>query len=718
MVAATRYGFAATPTLGTASVQKHKKVVESPENPFRMTTDDYDKILVTFRILIADLVQQYNGGHPGGAMGMAAIGVALWKHVLRISPSNPNFFNRDRFVLSNGHTCLFQYAFHHLVGYKHMTLDQLKSYHSAELDSYCPGHPENEHPGIEVTTGALGQGVANSVGLAIAAKNLQATYNRPEYPIVSNHTFCIVGDACLQEGISLEAISLAGHLCLDNLTIIYDNNQITCDGSVDLTNTENINEKFRACNWNVIEIMDGSEDVSAIVTALEASRKSDKPTLVNVQTKIGYGPNLEGTAAAHGAAFGQDEVDRLHSVNGFPVDKKIVVPQYMYDFFKKEENEEKQWNELLTKYQAAHPELAKEFLNRVNGKLPSNWESLVPTQFPSTPTASRKSSGLCVQNLAENIKSLFFGTADLSPSVNLSWKSKVDFQNPAIDTACGTNGDYLGRYLHYGIREHSMAGIANGIAAYNPGTFIPVTSSFFMFYLYAAPAVRYGALSKLKVIHVATHDSVGLGEDGPTHQPIALATFYRALPQINYIRPADSEETAGAWIAALKADTPTIISLSRHNLEQQITTNRQMVAKGAYLLQEDEDAQITIIGVGAELTFAVGASKVLRDKGIKSRVVSFPSQRLFEQQSLNYKRSVLKRGKVPCVVIEAYAPNGWERYATAGFNMTTFGKSLPGSIVYDYFGFNSAKIADRIERYIKEYEDPDIKFEFQDLLAV
>ena len=390
----------------------------------------------------------------------------------------------------------------------------------------------------------------------------------------------------------------------------------------------------------------------------------------------------------------------------------------MYDFFKKEENEEKQWNELLTKYQAAHPELAKEFLNRVNGKLPSNWESLVPTQFPSTPTASRKSSGLCVQNLAENIKSLFFGTADLSPSVNLSWKSKVDFQNPAIDTACGTNGDYLGRYLHYGIREHSMAGIANGIAAYNPGTFIPVTSSFFMFYLYAAPAVRYGALSKLKVIHVATHDSVGLGEDGPTHQPIALATFYRALPQINYIRPADSEETAGAWIAALKADTPTIISLSRHNLEQQITTNRQMVAKGAYLLQEDEDAQITIIGVGAELTFAVGASKVLRDKGIKSRVVSFPSQRLFEQQSLNYKRSVLKRGKVPCVVIEAYAPNGWERYATAGFNMTTFGKSLPGSIVYDYFGFNSAKIADRIERYIKEYEDPDIKFEFQDLLAV
>ena len=263
-----------------------------------------------------------------------------------------------------------------------------------------------------------------------------------------------------------------------------------------------------------------------------------------------------------------------------------------------------------------------------------------------------------------------------------------------------------------------MAGIANGIAAYNPGTFIPVTSSFFMFYLYAAPAVRYGALSKLKVIHVATHDSVGLGEDGPTHQPIALATFYRALPQINYIRPADSEETAGAWIAALKADTPTIISLSRHNLEQQITTNRQMVAKGAYLLQEDEDAQITIIGVGAELTFAVGASKVLRDKGIKSRVVSFPSQRLFEQQSLNYKRSVLKRGKVPCVVIEAYAPNGWERYATAGFNMTTFGKSLPGSIVYDYFGFNSAKIADRIERYIKEYEDPDIKFEFQDLLAV
>jgi dihydroxyacetone synthase len=287
--------------------------------------DIQDLALRTIRVLVADLVQQFNGGHAGGAMDMAAIGIALWKYTLMFSPHNPDYFNRDRFVLSNGHTCLFQYVFQQLTGYKHMTMEQLKTYHSKNTEGSCPGHPDVEFPGIEITTGALGQGITNSVGLAIASKNLAATFNKPGFPVVSNHTFAMVGDACLQEGIALEAISLAGHLALNNLTVIYDNNQISCDGSVDLTNIEDINAKFRATGWNVIEVANGSDDVEAIVEALAQAKQFDKPTLINVHTKIGIGSNVEGKAAAHGAAFGQEEVDRLHLLNGFPAEQKYHV---------------------------------------------------------------------------------------------------------------------------------------------------------------------------------------------------------------------------------------------------------------------------------------------------------------------------------------------------------------------------------------------------------
>lgn len=683
----------------------------------------HDYVLKVFRVLIADLVQNFNGGHPGGAMGMAAIGVALWKYVLNYSPNNPTFFNRDRFVLSNGHACLFQYVFHHLVGYKHMTMEQLKTYHSSDLQSYCPGHPENEHPGIEVTTGPLGQGITNAVGLAIASKNLQATYNKPEFPVISNHTFCMVGDACLQEGVSLEAISLAGHLGLNNLTVIYDNNQISCDGSVDLTNTENIEEKFKACNWNVIRVEDGCYDVVTIVDALESSKKSEsKPTLINVHTRIGVGSKAEGKASAHGAAFGQEEVDRLHKANGFSPEEKFIIPEAVYSFFEdvpvKGDYLVCEWLKLVKSYKESFPELGTDFERRISGQLPCDWECLIPSSFPHHPTASRKSSGLVINPLAKEINNFIVGSADLSPSVNLVWENKKDFQNPRIRTSCNINGDYSGRYIHYGIREHAMAGIANGIAAFNEGTFIPITSSFFMFYLYASPAVRYGALSKLQVIHVATHDSIGTGEDGPTHQPIALAALYRAMPNINYIRPCDSEETAGAWEIAIKSKCkPTIISLSRQNLPQYPgMSNRSLVEKGAYVFQEVDGAILNIIGVGAELNFALEAAKILNEKGIKTRLISFPSQNLFESQSDEYKRSILKRGQIPTVVIEAYAPNGWERYATAGINMKTYGKSLPGDTAYEYFGFNSKVIATKVENYLSKWNNENIiRYEFCDL---
>lgn len=683
----------------------------------------HEYVLKVFRVLIADLVQQFKGGHPGGAMDMAAIGVALFKYVMKYAPSDPDYFNRDRFVLSNGHTCLFQYAFQHLVGYKHMTMEQLKTYHSSEIESYCPGHPENEFPGIEVTTGALGQGISNSVGLAIASKNLQATYNKPDFPVVSNHTFCMVGDACLQEGVALESISLAGHLGLNNLTVIYDNNQITCDGSVDMTNTEDIKAKFEACNWNVIEIADGSNDIDGIVAALEASKKSEsKPTLIIAYTRIGIDTNVEGTAVAHGAAFGQEEVDNLHKLYEFDPQEKYSVPDIVYKFFgdvvPRGEQHINEWNQLVADYKVQYPELASEFERRVKGELPSNWKDYIPTEFPVEPTPSRKSSGIVFNELAKFVNSFLVGTADLSPSVNLIWKGKKDFQNPNIETACGINGDHSGRYLHYGVREHGMAAIANGIAAYNPGTFIPVTSSFFMFYLYAAPAVRYGALSQLQVVHVATHDSIGIGEDGPTHHPIALPALYRAMPNMQYIRPCDTTEVAGAWEIAIESkQTPTIISLSRHNLTQfPQYSQKEAVRKGAYFFIKQDDAALNIIATGSEMVFAVEAAEILNSKGIKTNVISFPCQRLFEQQTSDYKRSILQRGKIPSVIVEAYAVNGWERYASAGISMKTFGKSLPGPMAYEHFGFNSELIAQKVSSYYSAYQqDASLAFEFQDL---
>lgn len=365
---------------------------------------------------------------------MAAIGIALWRYVMKYAPHTPGYFNRDRFVLSNGHTCLFQYTFLHLTGYKDMTFDQLKSYHSDRVDALCPGHPEIEHEGIEVTTGPLGQGISNAVGLAMATKNLAATFNRPGYDLVSNHTWCMIGDACLQEGVGLEAISLAGHLKLNNLTVIYDNNQITCDGSVDLTNTEDVNAKMRACGWDVINIEDGCYDVEGIVRALEQARASKgKPTFINARTVIGLGSHVAGQAAAHGAAFGVDNVAEMKKTNGFTPDDHFVVGEPVRQFFKdlpeRGERHVAQWNQLLDRYNTEYPDLGAEFQRRMRGELPANWKDLIPTSFPNKPTASRAASGLVFNPLAQNISSFMVGTADLSPSVNMIWPGKVDFQH-------------------------------------------------------------------------------------------------------------------------------------------------------------------------------------------------------------------------------------------------------------------------------------------------
>ncbi|KAF9890549.1 hypothetical protein FE257_005680 [Aspergillus nanangensis] len=707
---------AVTPLVNGASSKSALPLVQQ-------LSKDHDLVLRTFRMLIADLCQQFGGGHPGGAIGMAAIGVALWRYVMRYAPHTPDYFNRDRFVLSNGHTCLFQYSFLHLTGYKAMTFEQLKSYHSDRVDALCPGHPEIEHEGIEVTTGPLGQGVANAVGLAIASKNLAAKYNQPGFDLVNNHTWCMIGDACLQEGVGLEALSFAGHLKLNNLTVIYDNNQITCDGSVDLTNTEDINAKMRACGWDVIDIEDGCYDIEGLVTALEQARAAtDKPTFINVRTVIGLGSNVAGQAAAHGAAFGVPNVADMKSANGFHPDEHFVIGETVREFFAdlptRGEALVQQWHAQLQQYTQQYPELGAQFQQRMRGELPSNWKDLIPTSFPEKPTASRASTGLVFNPMAKEIDNFMVGTADLSPSVNMIWPGKVDFQHPDLRTTCGINGNYSGRYIHYGVREHAMAAISNGLAAYAPNTFIPVTSSFFMFYLYAAPAVRMGALQHLQVIHAATHDSIGMGEDGPTHQPIELAALYRAMPNLLYIRPGDSEETAGAWIAALEAKkTSSIISTSRHALPQLKQTRRDGVARGAYVLEEAADAAVTIIGVGAELSFALEVAGQLKERGIVARVVSFPCQRLFEQQSVEYKRSVLQRHRgVPAVVIEPYAPNGWERYATAAIGIRRFGHSLPGKAAYKFFGYETGTMTDKVAAYLAQIgQDELLRTEFVDL---
>lgn len=367
---------------------------------------------------------------------MAAIGIALWKYVMKYSPSNPEYFNRDRFVLSNGHTCLFQYSFLHLAGYKHMTMDQLKTYHSARYDSFCPGHPEIEHEGIEVTTGPLGQGIANAVGLAMATKNIAATYNKPGYDLVNNTTWCMIGDACLQEGVALEAIQLAGHWKLNNLVVIYDNNQITCDGSVDLCNTEDVNAKMRACGWEVLEVEDGCYDVEGLVKALlQAKASTEKPTFINVRTLIGVGSKVAGDAKAHGAAYGAEDVKNIKKVFGMNPEEHFVLTDEVYGFFRemtpRGQKLEEDWKTLVAAYGKEYPELHEEFLKRVEGRFTEDWRAIIPSKdtFPTAPTPSRKSAGIICNPLAAKLRNMMVGTADLSPSVNMIWKDKVDFQH-------------------------------------------------------------------------------------------------------------------------------------------------------------------------------------------------------------------------------------------------------------------------------------------------
>lgn len=632
-------------------------------------------------------------------MGMAPVSHVMFNKFMNFNPKDYKWINRDRFVLSNGHACALQYTINHLFGYE-ISMDDLKSFR--KVDSKTPGHPENHFPGtnIEVTTGPLGQGISNAVGIAIAEKHSAAVYNKPDFPIIDNKCFVFMGDGCLMEGVASEACSLAGHLQLDNLIAVYDDNHISIDGDINVAFTENVVERFIAYGWHVITVDNGDTDLDGIEKALaEAVSFKGKPIMIKLRTTIGYGSVDQGTHDVHGNPLKAADAAQLKKRFGFDPEKMFDVPQKVYDYYHKtaEKGAKKQaeWEALFAKYEKAYPELAAEFNRVVAQKLPDGWEKALPTYTPSDPAiASRKLSETVLTKLSAAIPELLSGSADLTGSNNTRWKNAVDFQ-PA-NTGLG---DYIGRYLRYGVREHGMAAIMNGIASY--GTLIPAGGTFLNFVSYAAGAVRLSSLNHFRVIYVATHDSIGLGEDGPTHQPIETLAHFRALPNMMNWRPADGNECSAAYYVAISSlHTPSILALTRQNLPQLEGSSIDKAIKGGYTLLEAEGADVTLVSTGSEVALCVDAVKVLAEKGLKARVVSLPCFEVFDKQSKEYKLSVLPDG-IPIMSVEVYSTHGWERYSHEQFGINTFGASGPYKDVYKKFDFTPEGVATRAEQTVE-----------------
>ncbi|GAA5893514.1 hypothetical protein JCM6882_007841 [Rhodosporidiobolus microsporus] len=711
--------------------------LKSDDNP-KVASDKL--VLATIRVLAADIVQAYKGGHAGTPMGAAAIGVALFRDTMRFNPSNPLWLNRDRFVLSAGHACLLQYINLMLVGYKDWTLDEVKRYHSRDFKtSKAAGHPEIEQEaGIEVTTGPLGQGIANSVGLAIANKQLAAQYNKPGYEIVSNKIWCFTGDGCIQEGVGQEAISVAGHFGLDNLVLVYDCNKITVDGTINNCFTEDVPLRFKAAGWNVIDAgrpeleEDASKEIGNIANALQQAREhTGAPTLVLIRTTIGFGSRKQDTGPIHGQALGEEEVAYVKEKFRLDPEARFQLPESVKRSFAhvapRGAAAEEEWNALYAQYTKEFPEEAKELDRRVKGELPEGWQSLLPTrdQLPTAPQPTRKSSGIVVEALASKFPDFVAGSADLLESTFVSWKGMTEFQNPESGL-----GSYGGRQIRYGIREHSMAAIASGLAAYLPqsakGTsgFIPVISTFFMFTLYAAPALRMAALQKLRTITVATHDSLGIGEDGPTHQPIALASFFRALPGLRLWRPADAEEVMAAWQFAIEGEAgPSVLCFSRQPVPLLDGSDRASATRGGYTLASypssaPDAPQVVLIGTGSEVSLAVAVAKRLSSQnGISVSVVSMPCMELFDKQDAAYKREVLPTNKALVVAVEAWCSFGWARYAHASVSMHQFGHSGPQADLFEMFGFGEENVAKVVSEFVgRRWADRPGVGDFEELL--
>lgn len=646
----------------------------------------------TIRTLSIEAVQKANSGHPGLPMGAAPMAYALWTKHLKVNPTTSrNWVDRDRFVLSAGHGSAMLYSLLHLSGYN-VTIDDLKNFR--QWDSKTPGHPEVHHTdGVEATTGPLGQGIAMAVGMAMAEAHLATTYNRDSFPIMDHYTYAICGDGDLMEGVSQEASSMAGHMKLGKLIVLYDSNDISLDGPTSKAFTENVGARYEAYGWQHILVKDGN-DLDEIEAAIEAAKaETDKPTLIEVKTVIGYGAPKEGTSSVHGAPIGEEGITAAKAVYGWEY-PDFTVPEEVAARFKETMIDEGQkaeaaWNEMFKNYEHAHPELAKQFKEAFANQLPEGWEQELPKYELGTSAASRVTSKETIQAISKVVPSFWGGSADLSASNNTMVAAEKDFEP----------GQYEGRNIWFGVREFAMAAAMNGIQLHG-GSHV-YGGTFFVFTDYLRPAIRLAALQKVPVTYVLTHDSVAVGEDGPTHEPIEQLASVRCIPNVHVIRPADGNETVAAWkIAMTSTETPTILVLSRQNLpvlEGTLEHASDSVQKGAYVLspQKGEQPAGILIATGSEVNLAVEAQAKLAEEGIDVSVVSMPSFDLFEKQSAEYKESVLPKAVTKRVAIEAAASFGWERYVgTEGKTITIdhFGASAPGGLVLEKFGFTPENV--------------------------
>lgn len=661
--------------------------------PTTETKTDIDQLCInTIRTLSIDAIQKANSGHPGLPLGMAPTAYVLWTKFLRHNPKNPTWFNRDRFVLSGGHGSMLIYSLLHLCGYD-LSMDELKNFR--QYGSKTPGHPENHiTAGVEVTTGPLGAGTSNAVGLAIAEKHLAARYNKDDAKIVDNHVYAIVSDGDLQEGISGEASSLAGHLKLGNLTFLWDDNKITIDGSTDVSFTENVLQRYEAFGWHVSTVADGN-DLEAIEKAIaEAQKVTDKPSIIAVKTIIGFGLPKQGTSKAHSDAPGVDAVKEMKRNLNWDENAEFYVPDEVYAKYREAipngEKLENEWNGVLKTYTEKY---GVEFLDLINKNFPENWETSLPDFTGVEAKATRAYSGDVINAIADTIPNLIGGSADLTPSNNTTIKNSTDFQS--------TN--YGGRNMHYGIREHAMGGIMNGIALY--GGLIPFGGTFMTFSDYMRGAVRLAALSGAQTIFVFTHDSIGLGEDGPTHQSVEHIAALRAIPNMNVIRPCDAHEVAEAWALAInEKHKPTVLALSRQKvaiIDRTKYASASGTKQGGYILAEasNNTPKLILVSTGSEVGLAMQAREVLENDGIPTRLVSMPCTDMFDEQSAEYRESVLPNN-VKTLSIEAGVSFGWHKYADDCVAVDKFGASAPAEVVFKEYGFTVENVVAKAKKLL------------------
>jgi transketolase len=659
------------------------------------------------RALAMDAVQQANSGHPGAPMGMAEIAVALWGRHLRHNPNNPQWFDRDRFVLSNGHASMLLYALLHLTGYN-LPIGELKNFR--QLHSKTPGHPEvGVTPGVETTTGPLGQGISNAVGMALAEKLLAAEFNREGHAIVDHHTYVLMGDGCMMEGVSHEACALAAAWKLSKLIAVYDDNGISIDGPVAPWFVEDTPARFRAYGWNVIGPVDG-HDVDAMDRALADARRSpDRPTLIVAKTHIGQGsPNRVNTAKAHGEALGAEEVRLTREALGWPHEPFTVPPEVYADWDARGRGEmaQAEWDKRFAAYRAAHPELAGELSRRMKGELPRNFaqvtvDTAVAAHAKAETVASRKASQLALESFTAALPEMLGGSADLTGSNLTNTQSTLPLRFDLAGDVKLTEGR-IGRHINYGVREFGMAAIMNGIALH--GGYIPYGGTFLTFSDYSRNAIRMAALMKKRVIHVFTHDSIGLGEDGPTHQSVEHAAALRLIPNLDVWRPCDTAETAVAWAVALQNMTrPTALLLSRQNLPYAPKSGLEDISKGGYVLAEPSEVgmhrkpQAVIIATGSEVALALQAQEQLAARQIAVRVVSMPSTTAFDRQGAIYKNEVLPAG-IPRIAVEMGVTDFWWKYGCAAVvGIDSYGESAPGSILFKHFGFTPENLAQTVQ---------------------